>query len=80
VFYPLRSKADAHFTLDILHKEYGVFHTLIADKAPELVAAEFKAKLLRAGCQPCLIEAYSHNQNLAETAIRDLRRMYRKAM
>jgi hypothetical protein len=80
IFYPLRSKADAHFTLDMLHKEYGVFHTLIANNAPELVAGEFKSKLLQAGCQPRSIEAYSHNQNLAESAIRDLCRMYRKAM
>jgi hypothetical protein len=29
--YPMRSKSDGHFTLDRLHKDYGVFHTLIPD-------------------------------------------------
>jgi hypothetical protein len=31
--YPMVSKADAHLTLDLLHHEYGVFHTIIPDDA-----------------------------------------------
>jgi hypothetical protein len=78
--YPMRAKAEAHITLDRLHNEVGVFHTIIPDNAPELTAGEFKKKAIHAGSQIKPIEAYTHNQNLAESAIRELRRMYRKAM
>jgi hypothetical protein len=39
----MRSKAEAHLTLDSLHKEFGVFHTIIPDNAQELVDAQFRA-------------------------------------
>jgi hypothetical protein len=79
-FYPLRSKADAHLALDQLHRDVGVFQLIIPDNAMEMVEGEFKKKALRAGSVIKPVEAYSHNQNLAESAIRDLRRMFRKAM
>jgi hypothetical protein len=80
VAYPIPTKADAHFTLDRLHREYGIFHTIIPDNALELTKGEFRKKALKAGSHIAPIEAYSHNQNLAENAIRELRRMFRKAM
>jgi hypothetical protein len=78
--YPIPSKGDAHFTLDRLHREYGIFHTIIPDNAKELTQGEFKRKALKAGSYIALIEAYSHNQNLAESDMREIRRMFRKAM
>jgi Reverse transcriptase (RNA-dependent DNA polymerase) len=80
VAYPIPSKAEAHHTLDRLHRDYGIFHTIIPDNAKELTAGEFKRKALKAGSYIAPIEAYSHNQNLAESAIRELQRMFRKAM
>jgi hypothetical protein len=69
VAYPIPSKADAHFTLNRLHREYGIFHTIILDNAKELTQGEFRRKVLKAGSYIAPIEAYSHNQNLAESAI-----------
>jgi hypothetical protein len=78
--YPLRRKADAHLSLDQLHRDFGVFHTIVSDNAPELKHGEFRRKAIHAGSVIRPIEAYVHNQNLAEVGIRELRRMYRKAM
>jgi hypothetical protein len=78
--YPMKSKSDAHLTLDLLHKDIGVFQVVIPDNAPELVAGEYRRKVVHAGSVLKPVEAYTHNQNLAESAIRELRRMYRKAM
>jgi hypothetical protein len=78
--YPLRSKGDAHQALDLLHRDVGVFKTIVPDNAPELISGEFRKKAVHAGSQIKPVEAYSHNQNLAESGIRELRRMYRKAM
>jgi hypothetical protein len=76
----MTSKAEAHLTLDRLHRDVGVFHTIIPNNAKELTKGEFKTKAVHAGSTIRPIEAYMHNQNLAETGIRELRRMYRKAM
>jgi hypothetical protein len=35
------SKADAHLTLDLLHHEYGAFHTIRPDDAKELTQKDF---------------------------------------
>jgi hypothetical protein len=78
--YPMRSKSEAHQTLDELHHDVGVFHTIVPDNAKELTEGEFCKKAIHAGSQIRPIEAHRHNQNLAESGIRELRRMYRKAM
>ena len=78
--YPIGSKAEAHYTLDLLHQQYGVFHTMIPDNAMELTHGEFLQKARRAGSIIHPVEAYTPNQNRAESAIRELKRMYRRAM
>jgi hypothetical protein len=78
--YPMKTKSEAHLTLERLHKEVGVFNTIIPDNAPELASGELKRKAIHAGSRVKPIEAYTHNQNLAESAIRELRRMYWRAM
>jgi len=78
--YPLRSKADAHLSLDSLFSRVGIPKRMIPDNAPELVQGDFKRKLLRASVDIKPVEAYSPNQNLAETCIRELKRTYRKLM
>lgn len=78
--YPIRSKADAHLTLDLLHHQVGAFKVMIPDNARELVAGSFREKLRRAGTIIAPIEAYTPNQNRAESAIRELKRMYRRTM
>jgi hypothetical protein len=79
-FYPLKSKVNAHLALDQLHQDVGVFHTNIPDNAMEMVEGEFKRMALRAGRAIKPVEVYTHNQNLAESSIRDLCRMFQKAM
>ena len=78
--YPIRTKADAHLTLDLLHHQFGAFKVMIPDNARELVAGSFRDKLRRAGTVIAPIEAYTPNQNRAESAIRELKRMYRRTM
>ena len=78
--YPMKAKGDAHMTLDRVFRDVGVFHTIIPDNAKELTEGDFRRKALHAGAQIKPVEAYTHNQNLAESGIRELRRMYRKAM
>jgi hypothetical protein len=78
--YPMRRKADAHLTLSTLSHDVGVFHTMVTDNAPELAKGKFKKKATHAGAVMHPIEAHTHNQNLAESSIRELRRMYKRAM
>jgi hypothetical protein len=78
--YPIKSKKDAHLTLDLLHHQYGVFHTIIPDNARELTQKDFLDKARRAGSIIHPVEAYTPNQNRAESSIRELKRMYRRAM
>jgi hypothetical protein len=47
--YPMRSKSEAHQTLDELHHDVGVFHTIIPDNAKELTEGEFRKKAIHAG-------------------------------
>jgi hypothetical protein len=78
--FPMKKKSDAHLTLDTLFRDVGVFHTIIPHNALELASGEFRRKAIHASASVKLVEAYTHNQNLAESAIRELRRMYKKAM
>jgi hypothetical protein len=80
VAYPMRSKGEAHLTLDLLHNQYGAFRVMIPDNAKELTAGSFRDKLRRAGTMISPIEAYTPNQNKAESAIRELKRLYRRLM
>jgi hypothetical protein len=78
--YLLKPKAEAHLALDVLHRDVGVFNTLIPNNAMELTEGDFKCKALWAVSCIKPVESYLHNQNLAESAICDLRRMFHKAM
>jgi hypothetical protein len=46
--YPLRTKGDAHTSLDLLFPEEGVPNTIISDDAPEL-HVEFRCKYRQVG-------------------------------
>jgi hypothetical protein len=76
----MKKKSDAHLTLDVLFRDVGVFNTIIPDNTLELASGDFRRKAIHAGAAVLPVEAYTHNQNLAESAIRELRRMYKKAM
>ncbi len=78
--FPMKRKSEAHLTLDVLFREVGVFNKIVPDNALELTDGEFRRKAIHAGAAIRPVEAYTHNQNLAESAIRELRRMYKKAM
>jgi hypothetical protein len=73
--YPMGSKGEAQQTLNKLHHDVGVFHTNVPDNAKELTEGEFCKKAIHAGSQIRPIDAHRHNQNLAESGIRELRQM-----
>ena len=77
---PIEKKSDAHYTLDNLFRRVGVPHTLIPDNAGELTAGDFRRKAMKAQSAIRPIEAHTPNANLAEDGIRELKRMYRRAM
>jgi hypothetical protein len=78
--YPLRTKGDAHLSLDLLFPEEGVPNTMISDDAPELHAGEFRRKCRQAGCYCKETEPYLPWSNRAEGTIRELKRATRRAM
>jgi Reverse transcriptase (RNA-dependent DNA polymerase) len=79
-FYPMLLESDAHKTLDLLHDNVGVFRIMIPDGAKTLTTKHFAAKAQKAGSIIRPVEAYTPNQNRAESGIRELKRMYRRAM
>jgi len=78
--YPLRTKGNAHTSLDLLFPEEGVPNTMILDDAPELHAGEFRRKCRQAGAYCKETEPYSPWSNRAEGTIRELKRTTRRAM
>jgi hypothetical protein len=76
----MKTKNEAHMTLDLLHRDVGVFQPIVLDNVPELVGGEIWRKAIHAGSQIKPAEAYTHKQNLAESGICKLHRMYRRAM
>jgi len=78
--YPLQRKADAHESLDKLFRDPGVPHTIVPDNAAKLTKGEFKKKVGCAGALIIPIEAYTPKLNLAESGIRELKRMYKRLM
>lgn len=77
---PMQSRADAHYTLDVFHRRFGVPAVITSDDAPELITGDFRRKCLRVGTHLAPAEAYTPNQNHAESAIRELKLAYRRAM
>ena len=78
--YPLRTKNESHYSLDKLFRAVGFPSTMIPDNALELTQGEFRKKLQSAQVDLHPIEAYSPNLNAAEDCIRELKRMFRRAM
>jgi hypothetical protein len=78
--YPLKTKGDAHTSLDFLFPEHGVPNTMISDDAPELHAGEFQQKCQQAGSYCKETEPYSSRMNWAEGTIRELKRATKRAM
>ncbi|CAB9505252.1 Reverse transcriptase (RNA-dependent DNA polymerase) [Seminavis robusta] len=77
---PMKTKSEAHLTLDSLFQKIGVPRVLIPDNAKELTMGEFRRKAQRVQCPIHPVEAYTPNQNFAEDLIRELKRTYRRTM
>jgi hypothetical protein len=77
---PIPLKSDAHLTLNKLFRKVGLPRVIIPDNAKELTEGDFKKKALRAGGAILPVDAYTKNANLAEDAIRELKRAYRRTM
>ncbi len=71
----MKSKNDAHYTLDDLYHRYGVPSKLISDNAKELTQGQFAKKAREAQCPIDLTDPYSPFQNRAESEIRELKRL-----
>ena len=78
--FPLKSKAEAHMALDLLHRRHGVPAKMICDNAKELTQGLFRKKSLAAGSHCTSVEAFTQEHNRAELAIRELKRGYRRQM
>ena len=76
----MKSKRLAHYSLDILFHKFGIPRVMVPDNAGEILKGEFEQKLRRVGCIISPVEAYTPNQNKAESAIRELKRAYRRHM
>ena len=79
-FYPLKCKVDAYLSLEQLIDDVGIFNSIILDNVPELMTGEFKRTAQKFGSRICPVEAWTPNQNRAESAIRELKCMYRCEM
>ena len=77
---PMKSKSEAHYSLDNLFRKVGVPRVIIPDNAKELTEGMFKKKALRVGAAIHPIEAHTPNANIAEHVIRELKRSYRRVM
>jgi len=78
--FPMARKKDAPDTLDDFFKQVGVPSVMIPDNAGELTSKEFKRKCRKVQCKVHPIEPYTPNANLAESVIRELKRMFRHTM
>ena len=78
--FPIKSKDLAHTTLDLYFKRVGIPAKMIPDNARELTQGGFRKKCLKVQCPIAPIEAYTPNANDAESAIRELKRHYRRVM
>jgi transposase len=76
----MKSKGQAHNTLDLLFHREGVPAEIISDGAKELVQGEFRRKVHAAGAHAKEIKPYSPWLNRAQTAIKALKRMTNTAM
>jgi hypothetical protein len=77
--FPLTKKSDAHEGLDLLHRQVGVPNRMIADGGGAFMK-EFAAKARRAGSLLVYTDPGTPRHNLAEGAIRELKRSYRRLM
>jgi len=77
---PMKSKGEAPDSLSLLHRRVGVPETMISDDAPELVSGEFRKRAIKAGSHISPVEAYTPQHNMAEGDIRELKRMWKRAM
>jgi hypothetical protein len=76
----MKSKSEAHYSLDNLFRKVGVPRVIIPDNAKELTEGMFKKKALQVGAAIHPIEAHTPNANIAEHVIRELKRSYRRVM
>ncbi len=77
---PMKSKGEAHYTLDDLFSKHGIPRAMIPDNAKELTEGKFLKKCRKAQCRVLPIEAFTSNANLVEGDIREVKRQFRRVM
>ena len=73
--FPMRSKAEAHETFDLLCHRHGAPKAIISDGAKEVLEGEFRRKARAAGVHLRQVLPYSPFMNRAESAIRENKKM-----
>lgn len=79
-FHPLKTKSEAHESLSLLFKRDGVPPRLITDNAQEEQRGEFGRKCREADCHLVSTEPYSPWQNMAEGAIKEVKKASTRKM
>jgi hypothetical protein len=78
--HPIKTKLEAHLTLNEVFWTVGIPSSMIPDNAKELTEGKFRRKCLKAQCPILLVEPYTPNANYAEGLFRKLKRLFRMQM
>jgi len=80
--YPIRKKGDCHEALKRFIREYGAPDSMVFDGSKEQneKGTKFQALLRKYQINPHTIEPDRHNQNPAESVIRELRKKWYRTM
>ena len=78
--FPMKSKKEAHYTLEDFFRLVGIPAALIPDNAKELTLGNFLKTAKRYGCPITPVESYTPDANSAEDGIKELKRMFERKM
>jgi hypothetical protein len=79
LFYPMRSKADAHETIHkVVHTMQGIPEVIVKDGAKEQASARWNHEISLIRCRQHTTEPFSQWQNKAEGEIREIKRAIKR--
>jgi hypothetical protein len=78
--HPIKTKSEAHLTLDEVFWTVGIPSSMIPNNAKELTEGQFRCKCLEAQCPILPVEPYTPNANYAEGSIQELKWLFRRQM
>lgn len=78
--FPIKKRDEVHLSLDQLFRAIGFPEAIVPDYAKELTKGKFLSKAQQAQVAIHPVEPYMHNLRPAEDCIRELVRLYSRAM